>query len=531
MNGSKSIAASVDYTEQRPPLKGLAVAAAVLAGVIAFLVFMQTGELPAKTWLSLAAGAGFFVIAFASGQPKAVLLGSWVFALTYNRQYFIFEPLVGKQGGQGPYLIVSDAFLIALLGLWAWDLILNKQMPKPKGGAIWPWLLPLLVASTISVLQSAVPAWGAFEMIRYVKIAIILFYFRYQVGPREWWACVFGIIGAVVFQAAVGMGEMITGRSGVLGIFGLAHEEVIPEALQQERFYGWHRATATMSHPPNLACYLLFMIPILFALAFGTRDRRIRIPALFGGLIGLGGLACTLSRWPCALMVLELALLLAGLVALRLCSAKVAIGAAAVGLLVAGIGVITFRDFIVDRLMRDLDASIDFRTKDDTTGLRMAADYPLFGVGLNNYFHYLIQYEPEWEWALQYEDLAVKNHTRPLAAPHSAYLAILAETGVVGLLAYFVFLWGVVRTAVRATARTSGVYQAISFAFLIGLVGLFLQQLVDFSLLVDPLLYSMALIMGLSNIAPDLFRVAQPRVSALEPAISFDKNNLAWKRT
>ncbi len=485
--------------------EALPLAAAVLTGVIAVMIAIQAGEVPLKTCIAVVAGAGFLVLACISGQAKAVLLGSWAFALTYNRQYFMFEPIVGKQGGQGPYLIVSDIFLLLLLGMWASDLLLNKRIPVPKGKILWPWLFPFVVASVISVLLAARPEWGAFEMIRQVRIALILFYFRYQVGKREWWACIWGVIGAVVFQSAVGIGEMATGRSGVLGIFGLAAAEVIPEELQQERFYGWHRATATMSHPPNLACYLLFMIPILFALAFGTRDRRIAIPALLGGLVGLGGLACTLSRWPMALMVLEMAILLTGLVGLRLCGAKQAIGYASVGLLAAGVTFFSFQDFIVDRMMRDLNASIDFRQKDDATGLAMAADYPLFGVGLNNYRHYLIQYEPEWEWALKYEDLAVQNHTRPLAAPHSAYLAVLAETGTVGLLTFLLFLTGAVRTAVRAVKATRGVWQTVCFALLVGLVGLYLQQIVDFSLLVDPLLYSLALVMGLMNIAPDLF--------------------------
>ena len=385
---------------------------------------------------------------------------------------------------------------------------------------MWPWLLPFCIAATISILQSPRPDWGFYELLRYLKFGMVVMYFRYQVGKRGWWTCIAVIVFTVFFEGALSVAEIVSGRSGLLGVLGLSKEVDAPEELRDVVFLGWHRATATMNHPPQLACYFIFMTPVAFALAFGTRHPRIRAVALAIGLVAVAGLGCTMSRWPCTLMTMELILLVTALVAMRLCTAKQAIAAASLGLLVAGVVLFTFRDFIMDRLFRDLDRSIEFRKKDDTTGLAMAKDHPYFGVGLNNYFYYLLTYQPDWEWAMKYEELAIKTqHIRPLAAPHSAYLSILAETGGVGLLAYAFFLGGILLTGLRAVSRTRGPWRAVATAMVAGLIGHYLQQAVDFSMLFDPLLYTMAMVMGLLNIAPDLYARMMQRVSHIAPAM------------
>jgi O-antigen ligase len=478
-------------------------------GVILLTIWIgQSGSM--KLMVAGLLGAGVFGLAVISGRPKAVLLGAWVISLTYNRMYFIFEPIVGYHAGQGPYVIVSDVFLAALLGGWSIELVVHKRLPKPRGGPMWVWLLPFLVVSLMGVLHSRRPEWGFFEMWRYLKFALVLLYFRYEVGQREWWTCIAAMAFAVFFQGTLSVAEMASGKSGLLGILGISQPQNVPAALREEVFLGWHRATATMNHPPQLACFFIFVNPILFGLSFGTRHRRLRVAALIVGMLGWAGLACTLSRWPNTLMVMELTLLLSGLVALRLCAAKQAIGAALVGLLGVGIVVFSYRDFIVDRLTRDLDRSIEFRKKDDSTGLRIARDHPWLGVGLNNYHDYLLEYEPDWQWAMQYEELGVRQqHVRPIASPHSAYLLILAETGVAGLLAWLWFLAGVVRKGVRATALTQGPWRVVCFSLLVGLVGHYLQQIVDFSMVFDPLFYTLAVVCGLLNVAPDLFAAEQ----------------------
>lgn len=503
---------SPEYRSVWLKVVGGAIAASM---AVAVALALARGQIPPKLIAAAVLGASVFALAVVSGEVKAVLLGAWVLSLTYNRVYYVFEPVVGYQGGQGPYIIVSDVFLLALLGYSALGLVVRKEIPRPRGRPVWTWLLPFLLIASVGILHSRHPEWGLFEIWRYLKFGLVLLYCRYEVGKREWWACILALCLAVFFQGALSIAEIVSGKSGVLGVLGIAAPEDVPEQLREEVFLGWHRATATMSHPPQLACYFIFINPILFGLAFGTRNRRLRWSALVAGLLGLAGLGCTLSRWPNTLMVMELVLLLAGLVAMRLCTFAQALTAVLVWFLVAGVVVFTFRDFLFDRLTRDFNRSVEFREKDDLTGLRVARDHPFIGVGMNNYLLYLLEYDPSWQWAMQYQELSVhKLHTRPLASPHSGYLLYLAETGALGLLALFWLLARIFGAGFRAIRLTRGPWRVICFSLVIGLVGYCLQQLVDFSMLFDPLLYTLAFTAGLLNIAPDLFAAARSAAAA-----------------
>ena len=452
--------------------------------------------------------AGVALVAFAawSDRTKEVLLAAWGLSLTYNRQYFVLDPVFGVHGAQGPYLVISDVFLLMLLVLWLHDAVVRKQWPRALGGRIWPWLTPFAVICLISTALAEHPAWGAFEFFRLVRIALILTYFRYHASASLWIAALVGLFAGVGVQSLLGTLEVATGRSGILGVLGMGSlEDAGPSELRQESFYGWRRATATMSHPPNLACYLLMGVPPVFALACTSTRPYLRWIAWGVTVMGLVGLACTLSRWPWAVMAFQLVLISASLAALRLLSlrhfAALLVGA---GLLL-GVAGLSFADRIADRMTRDLDRSVDFRLKENATGLRVARENPLLGVGPNNYREYLLRYNPEWEWAMRFEEFSIRQlHIRPIVSPHNGFLLIAAETGVLGLIAFLLFFGGILLMGVRAVAGTSGSVRAVCCGLLVGLMGLALQQFVDFSIWADPMLYTLALTAGVLNIAPSV---------------------------
>ena len=480
---------------------------AVLAGITAFAVGLQLAGMSLKLMLFGAMGAGIFGLAFVSGYPKAVLLFAWVFSLTYNRQYFNFDAIVGKYGAGGPYWIVSDVFLISLLVLWVAELVLLKRTSPPRGDRLWPWYLPFVIACFISILFAEETAWGFFEMIRVVKVALILLYFRYNVGKVEWWACVAALGCAVIAQSALGTIEVAVGRTGVFGVLGLSGAEAAgPEELSQENFYGWRRATATMTHPPNLACYLVLTIPLFLTLGLTFRHRLIQILAFATGVIGLVGLACTLSRWPWMLAGVQGILILGGLCWLGLMPLERTLGLFCVAVFLGMLVLAPFTGLIMDRLTRDLKEFIDFRAKENQLGMDIGMGSPFVGVGLNNYKIHMARRAPEWEWALNMEEYSIKQlHIRPIAAPHNGFLAIFAETGILGLGSYGIYLLGVLRITLKAIRSTEGYLKSACFGVLLGFLGLIAQQAIDFSLWVDPLLYTFPIMIGMANAAPSLF--------------------------
>jgi O-antigen ligase len=450
----------------------------------------------------------------ATRRPRLVLLVAWIVSLTYNRQYFTFEAVAGDNGAQGPYWIVSDAFLLALLALWAYDTIVGKRAPKGRQIPVHFAVLPLLFAGLLSALGADRPDWSIYELSRSAKVIVILLWVRANFGREEWIASAAALTLAAVLQAGLGTAEVATKRSGVLGVLGLSQPAAdVPEQLQQQNFYGWHRATGTMNHPPNLACYLLLIVPLPVALSFTAADRRIRAVCALVSVVTLVGLACTLSRWPWLLGAGQLVLLVLTLTAMRLVPVQRTLGLAAVAGFAGLVVLLPLTDFIVDRMTRDLRRSVEFRENENNVALAMFADHPMTGVGLNNYILHLNTYGSEMVWALDSADIAVKQlRVRFIAAPQNGFLLPLAEMGMAGLLAFLFYLLSVVLLAMRAIANSTGWHRAAVSGLFIGILGVIAQQVVDYSFWVDPVFYSFALVVAMIATAPVL---AAPRAGEM----------------
>ncbi len=131
---------------------------------------------------------------------------------------------------------------------------------------------------------------------------------------------------------------------------------------------------------------------------------------------------------------------------------------------------------------------------------RIAADHPLFGVGLSNYSEYLEKEYGDENWSIE-EAL----ETRIATTPHSNVLWIASELGVAGLIPYLLANLALLGDGVRVLRRaaqprvragaacyiamiaaywipgltlTSGAYSDLNlyFLFLLGLVGGFLKR-------------------------------------------------------
>jgi hypothetical protein len=89
-------------------------AAGGLLGILALIGVLQVQNADYKTWVVLTMIAVLPTVAAVSGRPKELLLFGWVISLTYNRQYFIFESLVGYQGTEGPYVPGGPVRMVAV---------------------------------------------------------------------------------------------------------------------------------------------------------------------------------------------------------------------------------------------------------------------------------------------------------------------------------------------------------------------------------------------------------------------------------
>jgi putative inorganic carbon (HCO3(-)) transporter len=98
--------------------------------------------------------------------------------------------------------------------------------------------------------------------------------------------------------------------------------------------------------------------------------------------------------------------------------------------------------------------------------LGMAQDQPWFGVGFGNY-------EPA------YADYALINWPYPLGHAHNYYLNLLAETGIVGLLAYVGMWTAVFWQTIRVIRRSDGWQRGVALGLLGVWTALTVHHLVD----------------------------------------------------
>ncbi|MEC9374091.1 MAG: O-antigen ligase family protein, partial [Planctomycetota bacterium] len=271
--------------------------------------------------------------------------------------------------------------------------------------------------------------------------------------------------------------------------------------LQQE----WHRARGTLGHPNILAPWLMLLAPAFLAMSTVIRDRALQLVCFTVGAVGLVGVAFTLSRAAWAVAFVQMCILAAALTWMGALKARQTLGIAVVVGLAGVLATAPFIDTLVERVTRDFVASVDFRAEYNEDALAIFMKSPAIGVGPNNFVHYLPEYDPTINDFLEEANTVRKLvNIRVIAAVHNMYLLLLAEIGILGIAAFFVFIAGALHRGMRAVANTSGPLQMASLGLTIGILGVMGVQFTEFSLWVDPVLYTFALTVALLNNAPGI---------------------------
>lgn len=451
---------------------------AALAGLCAFGLTLQM-ESFSRQRIGLGILAVLLVsVALLSRQPKAVLLFAGVVSFSHYRRYEL-PPIAGVEG---LYWLPADLCLLALWGLWAYEVIVLKRPLAPHGPALWRWGGLWAFVLIVSAAQADETWRSAGELLRLWKVLLILLFCRYNLGRREWWAC----------AAALGLSACL---QGALGVIQVATGKLLPP--QEEG--AWIRAFGTMPHPNVLASFLLLVSPMLLALLVGARRPVLRAACALGALPAFLGLGLTLSRWPWALALMQAGLVMAAFTALGVLRLKHVIGAISVGTVVLVILLLPFRQRIIDRFTGDLRASIEFRSELGEIALQMVSQRPFFGVGLNSFTNHLVRLAPQYGPEAEQAEQRVQKGTRVPMVVHNLYLLLLAETGILGLGAFVLFLLKALGSGVRAIRSSGGAVRNASLGLLIGMVGVLGHMMTDFTLWFEPVLFSFALVAGMLN--------------------------------
>lgn len=460
-------------------------------------VLRPTGRAGRLAWLAVALAAGLAIITLP--LPAAGLLVAGVAILLAT----LIEPLVGLTltltlgpwGALESIVLGGSSFdtgqLLLLLTLAAWlaRSVARREIRVPALDRVVALTFALFVTvGALSLLREPPSLLNGFkELAKWVQIGLVAWFAASEIGRphRARWVAA-AVLLAGLSQALIGIWQF-----GLRGQ-GPEHFEIVINLrgtlLQAYRAYG------TFEQPNPFAGFLGLSLPLALGWGIGKLAERmgqagratlahkvggLALPWLVAGVLGVAllaswsrggwlgaaaGVMAMLSflprrRWLGACLVLALLL-----------GAWGALGSGLVPESIAG-RLTGFADYVQFQDVRGADITpanyaVLERMAHWQAALNMANAHPWLGVGLGNY-------------EAAYADYALINWPYALGHAHNYYLNILAETGILGLVAYLSFWAAVVVLTARVIGRAPYPQRGLALGLMGAWVHLSIHHLVD----------------------------------------------------
>ncbi len=209
----------------------------------------------------------------------------------------------------------------------------------------------------------------------------------------------------------------LLGAAWLVGIYAVIQQVAGRDPIR-DRALVYSRMVGPYENPNDLATFLMVVGLVMLAHLL-SRPKQTRISGWLGGLLILGCLAWTLSRG-------ALIGLWAGLSLLLIYSRKRMVGIGLSVALAMSSAVLFFRKGQFFEMLAFSDAGLQERHVMWKVGWRMIQDRPFLGHGLNTFM-------------ANYLDYADVPNNGPAYA-HNCLLQITAETGLLGLISFLLFL-------------------------------------------------------------------------------------------
>ncbi|MFD5157672.1 O-antigen ligase family protein [Streptomyces hawaiiensis] len=372
-------------------------------------------------------------------------------------------PGPGGEGGAGP----ADAVSALVVLFCAVRLVRERRRPLSRTAAVVLGLPVLGVA--VAAMGAVSPGEGLTGLGRYLQVfvlvpAAVLLLVRDRGDFR---LLAWSFVGLAVWQGAVGVHQYATGT-------GASYQG------RPVRAVGTFGAQDVM----GMATVVSLGLVCAVGLALGSAPVRQRVVALACALVLLPPLALSFSRgaWIATAVTCAVQLLLGGV---RRALATGAVVAAAGVILVGGFGVGTAmlqeRISSITQVADAPDQSVTDRYTMWAAATGMWREHPLAGVGLKGFPEHRDSHASlALSAGSDTEGAGAAFRKQPLLSPHNMYLLVLAEQGLIGLLALAGGWLALLLCAVRALWRTR---RARAPGLDCGLVacGLLVWQLTDFA--------------------------------------------------
>jgi putative inorganic carbon (HCO3(-)) transporter len=477
-------------------------------------------------WLLLALAAGLAVALLPLPHAGLILVAALVLIATLIEPLagLLLTLLAGPFGALESVILGGTSFdsgqLLLLLTLAAWlaRSVARREIRLPRPDRTVALALALFVAiGALSLLHAPSLSSGLKELVKWVQIALVAWFAANAAGRRSraGWV-VAAVLLSGLSQALIGIWQF-----GLRG-HGPEHFELVIGF--RGRILEAYRAYGTFEQPNPYGGFLGLILPL--ALGWGVGQwagwlcqRRPRpvlltllLPWVAAGLLG----AALLASWSRGAWLGAAAAVAAMLLYLPrrrwlgvlLLLVLLAAGWAAVqsGLLPGALidRLTGFADYVQFQDVRGVDITpanyaVLERMAHWQAALNMANRHPWLGVGLGNY-------------EAAYPEYALLNWPYPLGHAHNIYLNLLAETGVLGLVAYLGFWAAVIALTARVIGRAPYPQRGLALGLMGAWVHLSVHHLVD-KLYVNNIYLHLGALLGLLLLIQDQAGSRPPQTS------------------
>lgn len=448
-------------SHRKPPFLTTVPGRLALGACVGFAVAVYvTMSLQMETKYTFAALVGVLAacIAILSGDVKRFFTG----ILLLSFPFILFQKIVSFT--TGPHICVGigvsilDLSLTALMTLY----VLRRWFYREEGTAATPFtalhsaIYFYLAASLLAIFPATDRMLSTYEIVKLGKGLVIFFWVSHSIrSSREHrYVAAFIILGAIIQSTVV-----------ILQSF-----EIIPMALanltREDRgsteFYFhdklYFRPGGTMAHANLLSLFLGMSIPFAFSLLLlPDLNRWFRRYCWIAFLAGVLALLVCFSRAGWLNVTLSTVTILVFHYR-KPESRKRVIQTITLFSLAVVAALFKYWTALVDRIFHSDPNLLTDRWGTFRDSLRIWADHPILGVGLNNYYHRL-------------SDYMVDGIPFPV---HNLFLLHLADMGAVGLAAFLVLIVAFLRTAARLAKERDPFRSAIAialFGIMLGIMG------------------------------------------------------------
>jgi O-antigen ligase len=448
-----------------------------VVGVTLGIAVLGLAFLPLRWASLLALGSLGLFIAIVVGNVRRLFLAAAIIDIPLGLDiHFAYRPALAELNAVAGFNVsITTICLAVLYALWLGEL-LSKRRPQIHSSNWMAMTLPLTAYMLVTIMSVAVAGdvmLSLYELALLLQIFLLYLYVVGTVRTRQDVLFIVKILlASLLVESVVMIGLRFVGTT--IEIAGIT-----------ARVDGGTRVGGTVGSPNAAAGYLALFLSLTVGVLLARLGRSYKWLAVLA--FGLGGIALifTLSRggWNAFVVSMVILYLLAwwrGLLSRNI------LVIAAILLVLA----ILFQDTILVRLFSGEGSTAETRLRMMRMAIEIIKDHPWLGVGANNYAIMIPQYDTP--------DFAGWLHV-----VHNKYLLVWAETGLVGLMAFLLFLITTIRRGWQSWRLNDALLSPLAIGLTAGIVGQMSHMFLDLfhsRPLVQGLWLAAGLIMAIGNI-------------------------------